>query len=423
MDAKSDDAVRARVAVVSLHTSPQDQPGTGESGGMNVYVREAAERLGERGIAVDVFTRCAGRGVPEVERLGRHGRVIQLQAGPCARVAKPELPDLAPDFTQALLARVAAEGIPYDLVHSHYWLSGRASLAASRRWDVPLVASFHTLGLVKEHARVPGQETEPPERRAGERELVAGADRVLAPTPSEAANLIDLYGARPDRIRVVPPGVDGSRFLPGRPDEARRALGLEGSRVALFVGRLQPLKGPDLAIRALAEAIRLDRRATRDLVLVMVGGPSGPAAALDELRQLAASLGVSDRVVLLPPRPHGEIPEVYAAADVVLVPSRSESFGLVALEAQACGVPVVASSVGGLRYVVGHGHGGFLVPRDDVTGFGRRVVDILRAPDLAGSLSKGAVAHASTYPWEATADGLVSVYGELVPSLSPRRVA
>jgi D-inositol-3-phosphate glycosyltransferase len=423
MDPMRDDAVRARVAVVSLHTSPQDQPGTGESGGMNVYVREAAERLGEREIAVDVFTRCAGRGVPEVERVGRHGRVIQLQAGPCAQVAKPELPELAPDFTEALLARAAAEGISYDLVHSHYWLSGRAALAAARRWGVPLVASFHTLGVVKELARVPGQEPEPPERQAGERELVAGADRTLAPTPSEAAHLIELYGARPDRIRVVPPGVDGSRFRPGLREEARRALGLEGSRVALFVGRLQPLKGPDLAIRSLAEAIRLNRRATKDLVLVMVGGPSGPAAVVDELRELAASLGVSDRVVLLPPRPHSEMPEVYAAADVVLVPSRSESFGLVALEAQACGVPVVASLVGGLRYVVGHGQGGFLVSRDDAAGFGRRIVDILRAPDLAGSLSTGAVAQASTYPWEDTADRLATVYGELVPSLSPLRVA
>jgi D-inositol-3-phosphate glycosyltransferase len=422
MDAMSDDAVRARVAVVSLHTSPLDQPGTGESGGMNVYVREAAARLGERGIAVDMFTRCAGRGVPEVERVGPHGRVIQLQAGPCAEVAKPELPELAPGFADALLARVEAEGIDYDLVHSHYWLSGPAALAASRRWGVPLVTSFHTLGHVKELARAPGQEPEPPERRAGERELVSGADRILAATPAEAGHLIELYDARPDRIRVVPPGVDGSRFRPGRRTEARRALGLEGSRVALFVGRLQPLKGPDVAIRGLAEAIRLDRRATRDLVLVMVGGPSGPAA-LDELRDLAASLGVSDRLVLLPPRPHGEMPAVYAAADVALVPSRSESFGLVALEAQACGVPVVASSVAGLRYVVGHGQGGFLVSRDDASGVGGRVVDILRAPDLARSLSAGAVAQASMYPWEATADRLVSVYGELVSALSPRRVA
>ena len=383
MDATSNDGVRARVAVVSLHTSPLDQPGTGESGGMNVFVLRAAERLGEQGIAVDVFTRCAGRGVPDVERVGRHGRVIQLQAGPCAQVAKPELPELAPDFADALLARVEAAGIEYDLVHSHYWLSGRAALAASRRWGVPLVTSFHTLGLVKELARVPGQEPEPPGRRAGEWELVAGADRILAPTPSEAAHLIELYDARPDRIRVVPPGVDGDRFRPGRREEARRTLGLEGSRVALFVGRLQPLKAPDLAIRSLAEAIRLDGRATRGLVLVMVGGPSGPTVAVDELRRLAASLGVSDRVVFFPPRPHSEMPDVYAAADVVLVPSRSESFGLVALEAQACGIPVVASSVGGLRYVVGHGQGGFLVSRDDASGFGRRIMEILRAPELA----------------------------------------
>jgi D-inositol-3-phosphate glycosyltransferase len=420
MHAMSDGTPRARVAMVSLHTSPLDQPGTGESGGMNVYVRAAAERLGERDIAVDVFTRCAGRGVPEVERIGPHGRVIQLQAGPCAEVAKPDLPPLAPGFAEALLGRVESEGVEYDLVHSHYWLSGNAAVAASRRWGVPLVTSFHTLGLVKELAGV--LEPEPAARPTDERELVARSHRLLAPTPSEAAHLSELYGARPDRIRVVPPGVDGIRFRPGPKDEARRALGLEGSRVALFVGRLQPLKGPDLAIRGLAEAIRLDSRATRDLVLAMVGGPSGPAA-VDELRELAASLGLSDRVKFFPPRPHGDMPAVYSAADVVLVPSRSESFGLVALEAQACGIPVVASSVGGLRYVVGHGHGGLLVGPNDAAGFGRRTVDVLRVPDLAESLAAGAVAQASLYPWAATADRLESVYGELVPSLSPQRVA
>jgi D-inositol-3-phosphate glycosyltransferase len=427
MDEMSFDAPRARVAVVSLHTSPLDQPGTGDSGGMNVYVRAIAERLGSRGIAVDVFTRCAGRGVPEVERLGPLGRVIQLQAGPCAEVAKPELPGVAPDFAESLLRRVETEGLRYDLIHSHYWLSGDAALAASRRWGVPVVASFHTLGMVKDLSLGGGEDREPTERLASERRLISSADRVLAPTPAEAAHLIELYEAGPDRIRVVPPGVDRELFRPRSPRSraaARRALGLEGERVALFVGRLQPLKGPDVAIRALAEAVRLDPRAAGDLVLAVVGGPSGPRAGLSEaLWDLAASLGVADRVRFFPPRPHEELAEVYAAADVVLMPSRSESFGLVALEAQASGVPVVASSVGGLRYVVGHGQGGFVVRANDAAGFGSRVVQILRDPELAASLASGASSQAHLYPWEATADRLVSVYGELVPSLVPQPVS
>jgi D-inositol-3-phosphate glycosyltransferase len=401
-----------RVAVVSLHTSPLDQPGTGDSGGMNVFVRALAERMGHRGVAVDVFTRCAGRGVAEIEPVGPLGRVIQLRAGPCAAVAKPDLSDLAPDFADSLLDFVDREGSRYDVVHGHYWLSGDPALTASRTWGVPLVASFHTLGLIR--GSVPGEAPEPPHRTVAEVEVIARADRVLAPTPAEAAHLIERYGASSDRVRVVPPGVDRSLFFPRAAGEARRALDLEGARVLLFAGRLQSLKGPDVAIRVLAEAIRLDPRIGRDLMLVVMGGPSGAGPdPLGRLRDLAGSLRVGDRVRFLPPRPHEELPDVYAAADVVLVPSRSESFGLVALEAQACGVPVVASSVGGLRYVVGHGQGGFLTPPDDPTTMARRTLEILRDQALARRLSAGAIEQASLFPWSATTERLGSVYREL----------
>jgi D-inositol-3-phosphate glycosyltransferase len=427
MDAMTNGPPRARIAMLSLHTSPLDQPGMGDSGGMNVFVRAVADRLGARGIAVDVFTRCAGRGVPEVEPLGPPsygGRVIQVQAGPCAEVAKPALPGLVPGFADSLLGRVEAEGLRYDLVHSHYWLSGAVGIAAAGRWGVPLVASFHTLGLVKDLSAGPDEDPEPPERLAGERELIARAGRILAPTPAEAAHLIELYEASPDRIRLVPPGVDRDRFRPLPAEEARRALGLGDARVALFVGRFQPIKGPETAVRALAEAIRLDPGGTEGLVLALVGGPGGPRPdALGQLQALAASLGVGHRVRFFPPRRHEDLPQVYAAADVVLVPSRSESFGLVALEAQACGVPVVASAVGGLRHLVDDGGSGFLVSPGDPAAFGRRIVEILRDPALAGRLGAGAVDRASAYPWEATAEGLISVYGELVPALAPQPVA
>ncbi|HJV04482.1 MAG TPA: glycosyltransferase, partial [Actinomycetota bacterium] len=377
-----------------------------------------AERMGHRDVAVDVFTRCAGRGVPQIEPVGPRGRVIQIQAGPCAGVAKPDLSDLVPDFAGSLLDFVDREGSRYDVVHSHYWLSGDAGMAASRAWDLPLVASFHTLGLVK--AGVPGEAPEPPARVAAEMATIARADRVLAPTPAEAAHLIERYGAPSERVRVVPPGVDRSVFRPRPAAEAREALGLGGARVLLFVGRLQSLKGPDVAIRTLAEAVRLDPRVGRDLSLVVVGGPSGPGHdPVERLRDLAGSLGVGERVRFLPPRPHPELPELYSAADVVLVPSRSESFGLVALEAQACGVPVVASSVGGLRYVVGHGHGGLLTPPNRPRIMARRALEILRDPELARRLSAGAIDQAGLFPWSATTERLASVYGELVREAQP----
>jgi D-inositol-3-phosphate glycosyltransferase len=409
------DAARARVAVLSLHTSPLDQPGTGDSGGMNVYVRALSERLAERGVALDVFTRCSGRGVPEVEEVGPLVRVIQIQAGPCAPVAKDDLPPLLPEFAGAVTG--AGEG-RYDLVHAHYWLSGWAGRAVKRAWDVPLVASFHTLGRVKNLADV--HDPEPPRRLGGEHGVVRAADLILVPTPAEAAQLTDLYGARPDRIRVVPPGVDLARFRPRPAEEAKGALGVSGRPVVLFVGRLQRLKGPDVAIRAFGEAVRARPDLMADAVLLLVGGPSGPhpGSQAGRLRRLARRAGVSDRVRFLPPVPHDDLGSVYAAADVVVMPSRSESFGLVALEAQAGGVPVIASAVGGLRYVVAEGESGFLVPPGDHRALADRLLQLLGHPGLRARLSAGAVRHASRFSWEQTADLVHAVYGELVPALA-----
>ena len=229
---------RARIAVISLHTSPLDQPGTGDSGGMNVEIRALSEGLAAHGVAVDVYTRCAGRGVPEVDRLGPTARIIQVPAGPCAPVEKSSLTGVLPGFVDSVLARAEELG-PYDVVHAHYWLSGRAAAAAKARWGIPLVLSFHTLGEVKNRAAGLGS-SEPPVRLEGERDGIAGADRILVPTPSEADHLVGLYGAARDRIRVVPPGVDPDLFAPGDRAVARRALGLPGDQVILFVGRLQP---------------------------------------------------------------------------------------------------------------------------------------------------------------------------------------
>src|SRR5919197_3491986 len=409
---------RAHVAVFSLHTSPLDQPGTGDSGGMNVYIRSVAQRLAEQGISVDVFTRCRGRDVPDVEEVAPGHRVIQVQAGPCAPVPKDDLQRFLPSFLGRMLQRQRQEGTRYDVVHSHYWLSGWVGRSAKEIWGVPLVASFHTLGKVKNSSLARGEGPESGVRLAGEGRYIEQADRILSATPAEAAHLVGLYGADPERIRIVPPGVDHSVFFPRPKEEAKSRLHLAGARLLVFVARLQPHKGPDIAIRALAEAVAGDTDATRDVVLAVVGGPSGRSTAgTDEvarLMDLAAAAGVGDRVVFFPPQPQMRLADFYAAAEAVLVPSRSESFGLVALEAQACGTPVVAADTGGLRFVVRDGETGFLVPGHDPADYAERILLLLADRVGARRMADAAVAHALRFSWDATTENIVGVYRELI---------
>lgn len=407
---------RPRVAVISLHTSPTDQPGTGDSGGMNVYIRAAAERLAAQGVDVDVFTRCRS----EIERghveIAPGTRIIGVKAGPCLPVPKQELTRFLPEFLGGVLRQERAEGRGYDVVHSHYWLSGWVGRTTKEIWGVPLVASFHTLGKVKNYSLAREERPEPPQRLAGEEAVIEEANRIMAATPAEAAHLVGLYGADPERIRVVPPGVDHSLFFPRPRDEAKERLHLTGVRLALFVGRIQPHKGPDIAVRAVAEAVARDPAGSRDLVLAIVGGPSGTgqAAEVARLMDLASALGVSERVMLFPPQPQSRLADFYAAAEVVLVPSRSESFGLVALEAQASGTPVIGAAVGGLRYVVADGATGFLVEGHDPADHADRLLAILGDAALARRMGEAGVAQSIRYSWDATAAGIRSVYGELL---------
>jgi D-inositol-3-phosphate glycosyltransferase len=407
-----------RIAVLSVHTSPMDQPGSGDSGGMNVYIRAVAERLAEHDVEVDLFTRCRGGDGPEVMEISPGVRLLTVKAGPCAPVPKLDLPRFLPEFLGGVLRRGSADAHGYDILHSHYWLSGWVGSSAKAIWGVPLVASFHTLGKVKNYSLARGERPEPPNRLQGEERVIAGADRILAPTPAEAAQLVGLYRADPGHIRIVPPGVDHTIFFPRDRLAARERLHLAGLRLALFVGRLQPHKGPDIAVRTLAEAVARDPDATSDLMLAIVGGPSGTGqgAEVARLMELAAALGVSERVMLFPPLPQARLADVYAAADVVLVPSRSESFGLVALEAQACGTPVVAAAVGGLRYVVRHQQTGFLVEGHDPADHAGRMLEILRAPRLAAEMGEAASREALRFTWNATAAELAGIYRELIGS-------
>jgi D-inositol-3-phosphate glycosyltransferase len=383
---------------------------------MNVFVHAAAERLAARGLDVDVFTRCRGRGVPEVQELPNGSRIVQVKAGPCAPVPKEELPRFLPEFLGGVLRRQRLEGRRYDVVHTHYWLSGWIGRSTKEIWGVPLVASFHTLGKVKNYSLARGETPEPPTRLSGEEAVIHQADRIVAATPAEAAQLVGLYRADPDRVRLVPPGVDHTVFFPRRRVEAKARLHLTGVRLVLFVGRLQPHKGPDIAIRSLAEAIARDPAGTQDVVLAIVGGPSGAGHGLEiaRLMDLASALGVGERVMFFPPQPQTRLADFYAGAECLLVPSRSESFGLVALEALACGTPVIASAVGGLRYVVADGTTGFLVEGHDPADHAERLLTVLRDATVAGRMGRAAAAHSLLFSWDATASEMLAVYGEVL---------
>ncbi|WP_315987267.1 D-inositol-3-phosphate glycosyltransferase [Actinomadura sp. HBU206391] len=402
-----------RVATISMHTSPLDQPGTGDAGGMNVYIVEVAKRLAGRGIEVDIFTRATSRALPSVTELAPGVMVRNIVAGPFEELDRTDLSARLCDFTSGVLSTEAAhEPGHYDLVHSHYWLSGQPAWAARQRWGVPMVHSMHTLAKVKNISLAPGDTPEPAERVHGEEQVVESADRLIANTADEAGQLVDLYGADPALVQTVPPGVNLSIFRPGSSAAARRRLDLpRDAHVLLFVGRIQPLKGPDVLIRAVARMLAQDASLRGRLVLAVVGGPSGWARARpEELQRLAAELGIADVVRFEPPCPQPELAAWYRAADVTVVPSRSESFGLVAVESQACGTPVVAAAVGGLRTAVQHADSGVLIDGHDPADYAEVLRRLLSRPRLRDRLSRGAVRHATGFGWNSTVDRLLAVY-------------
>jgi len=402
-----------RVATLSVHTSPLDQPGTGDAGGMNVYVVELSRRLAALGIEVDIFTRTTSSSLEPVVRLGDGITVRHVTAGPFEGLAKNDLPAQLCAFTSGVMrAEAMREPGWYDVVHSHYWLSGQVAWLAKERWGVPLVHSFHTLAKVKNAALADGDEPEPAARVIGEEQVVEAADRLVASTDDEADQLVRLYGADPARVVTVAPGVDLDRYVPGDRAAARRTVGLaDGDVLLLFVGRIQPLKAPDVLIRAAASLLERDPSLRSRLVVAVVGGPSGSGTRDPErLDALARELGVSDVVRFEPPVPPDRLVAYYRAAEAVVVPSYNESFGLVALEAQACGTPVVAASVGGLRTAVRDGVSGVLVDGHDPRDYAAVLRRLIDSPAERDRLGRGAVAHAAAFGWDATAAGILDVY-------------
>ena len=396
-----------RIATLSVHTSPLEQPATGDAGGMNVYIVEVAKRLARLGVEVEIFTRATRGDLPPVVEMVPGVHVRHVTAGPYEGLSKEELPAQLCAFTNGVLRAEAAHPPGhYDLIHSHYWLSGQVGWLARERWGVPHVHTPHTLAKVKNRLIAAGDRPEPKARVIGEEQVIAESDRLVANTRFEARDLVDHYDADPARTAVVQPGVDLDRFRPGPADRARFGLPAHGKVIA-FVGRIQPLKAPDVLISALA-AMR-----EPDVTLVVCGGPSGsgldrPTALIEQ----AASLGVSDAVRFLPPQNGAGLAALYRTADLVAVPSYNESFGLVALEAQACGTPVVAAAVGGLVTAVRDGTSGVLVDGHDPRDWARRLDALLAAPRLRRRLSRGAVAHAGHFSWDRTAEGLLRVYRE-----------
>lgn len=404
-------ATPRRIAMLSIHTSPLDQPGTGDAGGMNVYVVEAAKRLAEAGTEVEIFTRGTSSSLPPTVELAPGVTVRHITAGPFEGLVKGDLPGQLCAVTAGVMRVEASKSEGwYDLIHSHYWLSGQVGWLASERWRVPLVHSMHTMAKVKNLELAEGDTPEPEIRIIGEQQVVDIASRLTANTSDEADQLIDLYGADPSRVDVIHPGVDLQTFRPGDQPAARQRAGLSREEfIVLFVGRIQPLKAPDILVKAVAQA-RADRPDLK-VRAVICGGPSG--SGLDKptaLMDLTRELGIVENVTFLSPTSREGLADLYRAADVTMVPSHSESFGLVAVESQACGTPVIAAAVGGLRTAVAHNVSGHLIDGHDPRAYAVAIARLADDPTLLGEWSRGAVMHAAAFGWESTTVGLLDTY-------------
>ena len=390
--------------MLSLHTSPLAQPGSGDSGGMNVYVRELVSALSQAGVECTTYTRRTRADQPEMVQVEPNHRVVHVPAG-SLDLPKEALPDVLPEFGDRVMRHLRSE-FPADLVHANYFLSGLVAHRIKHELELPFVTTFHTLAKVKAE----GGDHESQWRHDAEQEIVGCADAVCVNCSEEETQFRRLYGDPRGRVEVISPGVEHAFFAPGDRRGARQAIGLPADvPVLLFVGRIQPLKGPEVAVRALAELGR------RDALLVVVGGSSGAEGddQVTRLHALVDELGLRQQVLFVPPQPHHILSTYYRAADVVVVPSRSESFGLVALEASACGTPVVASAVGGLLTLVDHGETGYLVPDRDPALFAHYLREVIEHPSHAAALGRRGATRARNYTWSLAAARLRRVYADI----------
>lgn len=405
------------VAYVAMHTSPLNQPGVGDAGGMNVYLDRLARTMARRGVNVTVFTRCPGNDLESVVEVEDNYRVVQVSAGPSKPLSIAEMKPYAAEFADRVIEWITETGASFDVVHTHYWLSGRTGARVKAKLGIPMANSFHTLGRVKDLQRSSDERPSSAERLLTEEEVIAASDCVIASTPYEFDDLLSHYGASPERLCVSPPGVDHSVFRPGDRWLARERLGLGGEPLVLYAGRIQAHKGTAIAVEAFAHVHQATSEAIGEPRMHIIGGASGQdgEAELERCQSIVAQHGLSERVSFLKPVAHEILADYYRAADVVVVPSRSESFGLVAAEAQACGTPVVASNVGGLAYVINPSESGLLVDDHDPKTYATAIRAIIEHHGFADRLSEGAIKHSERFSWDATANRLMELYSGIQP--------
>ena len=402
--------MNGRIATLMVHTSPLDQPGIGDAGGMNIYVLESAQRMAAMGVSVDIFTRRTDAAQADIVEISPGVRVRHFDCGH-GTLTKEQLPIHISGLSQEFSRIMRTED--YDVIHSHYWLSGKVAMPAAKELGIPLVHTMHTMARVKNLNLAEGETPEPMIRVQGETQVVAAANALIANTDAEGASLVSLYDACPDTVHVVSPGVDLYTFTPGESRGVARAhIGQPADALVVsFVGRIQPHKGPEVLIRATSELVKHTPHLRHRLIVNIVGGASGAnTEEVDRLKELTTWLAIDDVVRFTPPVPREELPQWYRAADLVIVPSYSESFGLVALEAQACGTPVVATAVGGLRTAVADGISGVLVDGHDPKAWSSVISRLLQEPQRRVLLSMGAVEHASHFGWDVTARGTLDIY-------------
>jgi D-inositol-3-phosphate glycosyltransferase len=406
--------MNGRIATLMVHTSPLDQPGIGDAGGMNIYVLESAQRMAAMGVSVDIFTRRTDLAQPDIVEISPGVRVRHFDCGH-GTLTKEQLPIHISGLSQEFARIMRTEN--YDVIHSHYWLSGKVAMPAAKELGIPLVHTMHTMARVKNLNLAEGETPEPMIRVQGETQVVAAANALIANTDAEGASLVSLYDACPDIVHVVSPGVDLFTFTPGESRSAARdQIGQpQDALVVSFIGRIQPHKGPEVLIRATSELVKHSPLLRHRLIVNIVGGASGAnTEEVDRLKELTTWLAIDDVVRFSPPVPREELPQWYRAADLVVVPSYSESFGLVALEAQACGTPVVATAVGGLRTAVADGISGVLVDGHDPKAWSSVISRLLQEPQRRVLLSMGAIEHASHFGWDVTARGTLDIYDQVI---------
>ncbi len=409
-----------RLAMLSVHTCPLATLGGKETGGMNVYVRDLSRELSRRGIYVDIYTRSQDPNIPRITKLAERARVIHVKGGPEKPYNKNRVYNHLHEFVTGVMAQAVIDGVSYDLIYSHYWLSGIAAAALRRAWGVPIVQMFHTLAEMKNRAAQSPAEREPEQRLNCEGEIMRIADRLIAATPLEKNQMTWLYGAAPEKITIAPPGVDLDLFKPMNPQEARRFIGMPPQhRMLLFVGRIQPLKGIDILMQALALAKKREPALVKDVCVSVIGGDPNPDSEVEQsefqrLETLRAELGLSDLITFRGAKEQDTLVYYYSAAEMVVMPSHYESFGMVAIEAMACGTPVVASDVGGLSFSIEDGYNGFLVPGRNPQALADKIILLLKYPVLREQLSEQARAWVPRYSWRNIADELLVVFQNVV---------